>query len=229
MTCALFEPLLPELALGVLSGEERARVIAHVEGCRPCSAAVAELSAAADELLHLAPATEPPVGFELRLLQRIRSGRRRRRARRPLALVAAAAAVVLFAGGVLAGHALSPGGPGPVPRGAGSGRAAVGGAAWADSDLLASPLVASGHAVGQVMVYAGNPTWVFMYMDDPSWHGPLRCQVVEQGEPARTLGEFWLSAGKGAWAASVQEPAGRLSEARVVDARGTVLAVAHLN
>jgi hypothetical protein len=79
------------------------------------------------------------------------------------------------------------------------------------------------------MVYAGNPTWVFMYMDDPAWSGELRCQVVEYQGPALTLGEFWLSGGRGAWAASVPAPAGRLREARVVDSRGHVLAVARLS
>ena len=51
---------------------------------------------------------------------------------------------------------------------------------------------------------------------------------MDQG-PTVTLGRFWLSDGKGAWAASVPEPAGRLSEARVVNAKGQVLAEADLS
>ena len=79
------------------------------------------------------------------------------------------------------------------------------------------------------MVYAGNPTWLFMNMDDSNWEGTLRCEVVIDQGPTVALGRFWLSDGKGAWAASVPEPAGRLSEARVVNAKGQVLAVANLS
>jgi hypothetical protein len=79
------------------------------------------------------------------------------------------------------------------------------------------------------MVYAGNPTWLFMFMDDPSWQGTLRCEVVMDQGPTVMLGRFWLSDGKGAWAASVTQPAGRLAEARVVNAKGQVLAEADLS
>jgi hypothetical protein len=52
--------------------------------------------------------------------------------------------------------------------------------------------------------------------------------VVEQG-PTIVLGQFWLSGGKGAWAASLSQPAGRLSQARVIGAGGNVLASANLS
>jgi len=51
--------------------------------------------------------------------------------------------------------------------------------------------------------------------------------VVDHG-PTLTLGAFWPSQGKGAWAASVNEPAGRIRAARVVDAGGHVLATVDL-
>jgi hypothetical protein len=79
------------------------------------------------------------------------------------------------------------------------------------------------------MVYAGNPTWLFMYMDDASWQGTLRCEVVVDQGPPVVLGRFWLSGGKGAWAASVAQPAGRLSQARIVGPNGKVLASADLS
>ncbi len=89
-------------------------------------------------------------------------------------------------------------------------------------------LVSDSHEVGHVMVYAGNPTWIFMDMNDPSWQGTLRCEVVVDQGPTVVLGRFWLSDGKGAWAASVNQPAGRLSQARIVDDHGKVLAEADL-
>ena len=203
--CALVAPLLEELALGVLSGDERALAIAHIESCDRCSSLVAELSASADQLLHLAPAAEPPPGFEARAFERMGIRRPRKKARLPLAIAAALAALAAFAGGWFAGHA---------------------GQRYRGAALETASLMSSGRPVGKVMVYAGNPTWVFMYMDDPAWSGALRCQVVEDQGPVLTLGTFWLSAGKGAWAASVQQPAGRLREARVVNGAGRVLAVA---
>jgi hypothetical protein len=200
--CASVAPLLEELALGALSGDERATAMAHVESCTSCSSAVAQLSVAADQLLHLAPAIEPPPGFEARAFERMGLRRVRRHWRKPLAI---AAAVVAFAGGWFAGH-----------TGAGS----------TGETLEKTALVSSGRTVGNVLVYASNPTWVFMYMDDPAWTGALRCQLVEEQGPVLTLGEFWLSGGRGAWAASVQQPAGRIREARVVNSAGRVLAVA---
>jgi hypothetical protein len=79
------------------------------------------------------------------------------------------------------------------------------------------------------LVYEGNPTWLFMYVDDPSWQGALRCEVMVDQGPTVDIGKFWLSEGKGAWAASVGQPAGRLSQARIVSASGQVLATADLS
>ena len=73
-----------------------------------------------------------------------------------------------------------------------------------------------------------TPPGLFMYMDDASWQGTLRCEVVLDQGPTVMLGRFWLSGGKGAWAASVAQPAGRLSQARIVGAAGNVLASANL-
>ena len=57
--------------------------------------------------------------------------------------------------------------------------------------------------MGRVMVYAGNPTWLFMYMDDASWQGTLRCEVVlDQGLPSRWAGSGCPGAkgrGRPAW------------------------------
>ena len=57
-----------ELALGVLDGEERARVLAHVRGCPACRAHLDELAIVAQEILTAAPVHEPPSGFDRRVL-----------------------------------------------------------------------------------------------------------------------------------------------------------------
>jgi hypothetical protein len=221
--CARAEPDLAELALGTLNGKQRGVALAHLEQCPRCSAEVEELAAAADQLLHLAPAAEPPVGFEARVFERL--GLRPRpvgwrswalwRPQVGLAL-AAAAVVVAFAVGAVVGHTTA---PAPAPGAAHHLASGV-----EDAALWSGPKV-----VGHVEVYAGNPTWLFMTMDDPSWQGTLRCEVVVDQAGPIVLGQFWLSGGKGAWAASVDQPAGRLSEARVVGAGGAVLAIARLS
>ncbi len=223
--CARIQPDLAELALGALTGKERVAALAHLEECARCSAEVDELAAAADQLLHLAPAAEPPVGFEARVFERLglRPGPVGWRSwaiwRPKLGLaVAAAAVVVAFAAGALLGHGT-----------AGRGAEHYSGSPSAGTPIHVAALYAGGRPVGRVMVYAGNPTWLFMYMEDTSWQGTLRCEIVLDQGPPVMLGRFWLSGGKGAWAASVDQPAGRLSQARVLGANGRVLASAKLS
>lgn len=95
-SCTQLRELAPELALGVLSGAERAEAVIHVNECARCQALVNELTEAADALPLLAPELEPPPGFERRVLGAGRA-RHRRNVRRwvaSIAVAAAAAAVV---------------------------------------------------------------------------------------------------------------------------------------
>jgi Putative zinc-finger len=226
--CAAVNDDLGELALGTLTGRERVAALAHLESCARCSAEVDELSAAADELLHLAPAAEPPLGFEAGVFERLGLQDKPRRWRpsfawkfmlRPkvAAAIGACAVVLAFGLGALVGHRSGGGdyyNSAPVAP---------------HSAVTEAALHTGNRMVGRVMVYAGNPTWLFMFMDDPSWQGTLRCEVVMDQGPTVMLGRFWLSDGKGAWAASVPQPAGRLAEARIVNDKGRVLAVADLS
>ncbi|HXW82405.1 MAG TPA: hypothetical protein VEJ84_23105 [Acidimicrobiales bacterium] len=224
--CAAVSGELAELALGTLTGRERVTALSHLEGCARCSAEVDSLSAAADQLLYLAPATEPPVGFEAGVFGRLGlQGKPPRRwswfvwSPKVAASIAACVLVLVFGIGALVGNLTHGGGSYRGPQ-------QIGGP---HSSLALASLVSDGHDVGRVMVYAGNPTWLMMFMDDPTWQGVLRCEVVIQDGPTVTLGRFWLADGKGAWAASVDQPAGRLSEARIVNAHGQVLAEADLS
>ena len=72
--CARYEPELAEFALGISTGRDRAMVLAHVEDCARCRLEVDRLSAAADSLLELVPPADPPIGFEVRLFERMRTG-----------------------------------------------------------------------------------------------------------------------------------------------------------
>jgi hypothetical protein len=95
LSCAEAQELAPELALGILSGAERAEMLLHVNGCARCQALVAELTEAADAIPQLAPEAEPPPGFEQRVLWRLGEGERRTR-RRWIAAVAAVAAAAII-------------------------------------------------------------------------------------------------------------------------------------
>ena len=95
LTCAEVHELAPELALGILSGAERAEVVLHVNGCARCQAYVAELTEAADAIPQLAPEAEPPPGFEAGVLRRLDERERRTRRRWIAAAVAVAAAAII--------------------------------------------------------------------------------------------------------------------------------------
>ena len=71
MTCAELADVAAELALGVLTGRERAAAIAHLDECDECREYVRQLMATGEQLLELLPTAEPPAGFETRVLERI--------------------------------------------------------------------------------------------------------------------------------------------------------------
>lgn len=153
--CAEIRLLLPEFALGTLTGEERAGVLEHLGGCAECRRELQSLVEVGDELLVLAPMAEPPVGFESRVMERLASDAPSRRRARRLALFAAALLVAasLAGGGVyLFG--------GSDRELADSYRDTLG---VADGRYVAArPLLGNdGRDVGYVFGYQGSPSWIF--------------------------------------------------------------------
>jgi hypothetical protein len=71
MTCAELGDVATELALGVLTGRERAAALAHLDSCEACREEVRQLMATNEQLLALLPPAEPPAGFETRVLDRL--------------------------------------------------------------------------------------------------------------------------------------------------------------
>jgi hypothetical protein len=67
MNCAAFQDAAAELALGILTGPDRAAALKHMERCGSCQAEVGSLAAAADRLLDLVPERGVPDGFETRM------------------------------------------------------------------------------------------------------------------------------------------------------------------
>jgi len=231
MSCEEFDGVAAELALGVLTGRERAAALEHLDRCDACRTNVRQLAMTGEVLLGLLPAIEPPPGFETRVLDRLgiaatshpsraRAGRarasRRRRpgrsgsvsfTRRTLAAAAVVVAVVVSAlGGWGLRAALSP---------------------PARSSLSSAALLTASHqAVGKIFLYNGNPRWVYMsvYMDTAK--GAVTCQLIGKDGRVTTLGAFRLADGYGAWGSADPVDNGPLTGARLIDSTGTVLATA---
>jgi hypothetical protein len=71
MTCTELADVAAELALGVLTGRERAMAVAHLDKCDTCREDVRQLMATGEQLVELLPPAEPPAGFETRVLDRL--------------------------------------------------------------------------------------------------------------------------------------------------------------
>ena len=71
MTCTELADVAAELALGVLTGRERAVAIAHLDKCDGCREDVRQLMVTGEQLVELLPSAEPPAGFETRVLERL--------------------------------------------------------------------------------------------------------------------------------------------------------------
>ncbi|HEX6476111.1 MAG TPA: hypothetical protein VF005_02460, partial [Acidimicrobiales bacterium] len=71
LTCDDLRSMAAEVALGILSGTERADALGHMEHCVACRVLVEGLAQTGDELLLLAPEAEPPMGFESGVVARM--------------------------------------------------------------------------------------------------------------------------------------------------------------
>src|SRR5579863_3541225 len=71
MSCAEFHDSAAELALGVLTGRERAEALAHLDHCEACREHVRQLTMTGEQMLSLLPTAEPPAGFESRVMDRL--------------------------------------------------------------------------------------------------------------------------------------------------------------
>lgn len=186
MDCETVADLVPELALGLLDGAERAAMLGHVEGCSRCQADLAGLTEVGEHLLLLAPAAEPPPGFESRVLAQLAPSPRTRVRWRPLWVAAAAVLVVLASAGAVLALTRSDGDGdgGDVRAGAGSSTTTTG----ADSVLATVDMMNDDGEVVAAASYhrgtAGEPGMLAVDMAD--WVAELQ----DRGIPADA--EWWL-------------------------------------
>jgi hypothetical protein len=226
--CGEYEDSLAELALGILTGRARAAALAHVDACPHCAEELEQLSRAADAVVSVAPAVEPPVGFEVRILNRMgvaeSPARRRAQARWagrvPRAVMAAAAAAVALVAGLGIGWATGSGPGQPVPVAAGH---------LATHPVASASLVENGASVGHVSAYAGATPWMIMTLADSWTDGRVTCQVVTSDGVVHTVGSFVAKDGYGAWADPLRVNPRSIRRAQVVTPEGVVIASATLS
>ncbi len=194
--CADVRPQLPELALGTLPGEERARTLEHLARCPACRQELVWLSDVGDELLRLAPTAQPPVGFETRALERLMGvDRTVGGLRRRWLAVAAAALMAAFLGGSA------------VYLAGGEDRELADGyretLTIADGEYFAARALRddAGGPVGHVFGYQGSPSWVFCVVRAGRAGGTYAIEVTVEGGKSWTAGEMEVAEGEEAtWA-----------------------------
>ncbi len=216
--CEQHQEELSELALGVLTGRDRARVLAHVESCPRCAEELEQLSRAADAVVEAAAEAEPPVGFEVRLFERmgVADLRRKNRLRPPrwaVGVLSAAAAVVALAVGLSLGLSSStPTSPVAAPA----------------HGVTTANLVEHGTVVGRVATHGGAHPWMSMMLIDSSAQGTVNCFVVTSDGVSYRVGTFVAQKGYGAWVAPLRVDPQDIRSAEVVSPSGTVIATAAL-
>lgn len=183
--------VLTEVALGIADGAERARALEHVADCTECQRELERQSAVADELLVLAPAQEPPLGFELRVLRSIQPPPARMRSvlRWLVPVTAAVAAVLVTAGAMLVGFS-------DERRLADQYRATL---AEANGKYFGATRLedATGREGGVLFVYRGSPSWVLMTVAPRHERTIERAELVDAAgrripiEPFRLVDGVW--------------------------------------
>ena len=254
MSCAELADAAAELALGVLTGRERAEALAHLDHCEACREHVRQLTMTGEELLGLLPPREPPAGFETRVMERLGLSAPEPQ---PTGRIGPISRFRRLFGKPAGSHA-GGGAGGAKPAGLGTGTwlggqprrllaaavvlvaviaAGLGGwglrattspaAAW--SPLSSAALVsASDHTVGTLFYYDGNPQWVYMSVNMPRGNDTVICELESTDGHVTTVGSFRLNDGAGSWATSDTVSHGELAGARLIATDGTVLATATL-
>jgi len=221
-SCEVIAQVLPELALGVLTGRDRAAALAHTDSCARCAEELEQLSRAADAVVLVAPDVEPPVGFEVRLFHHMGVSEKvvPIRRRPPTWALASAAAVVALLLGLAIGRSV--GSPS-------NGKSQV-----AVSTPTAGPVATTaalrhdGESVGRVTISSGSRPWMYMNLNAMKVTGAVKCQVVTDDGVTHTVGAFTVTPGHDAWGAPLPVSSRDVRRAQVVSPTGTVIATAAL-
>jgi hypothetical protein len=221
--CAVFQDAAAELALGILTGPDRAAALKHMERCASCQAEVASLAAAADRLLDLVPERGAPDGFESRMAAAFRQsvpGQAARRHRgkaacrrlaswwRRAGLAAAAAAAAAAA----LGFGLHQIGAPQEPAYSG-----------AEMAVLRTP---AGAPAGEVAVTGAPQPLLVMVLNPGAAPGWYHCYLHTSGGRQAFAGAFHVGRNGGVWVIRPPMPPRDLAGARLVGPGGTEIASA---
>jgi hypothetical protein len=242
LSCGEFRDLGPDLALGLLTGDERAAALHHVARCDPCRRQLDGLAEVADQLLLLAPSVEPEIGFESRVMARLhadgafarsgveeadvaRSAFRERSWRRPArSLLLGIAAALIVVGGVTG---LTVG----LVRGRSAGRTSGLAQQAATANQLAARTVVvradGGRSTCQLVAFpaqGAEPARLAIALDEAG-QGPESYQVAVEpsggGAPV-LVGTITMANGHGTLVASIPAGTGPVDGVRIMDSPGTV-------
>jgi len=216
VNCDEVRELAPELALGTAPGEERARALHHLAACSNCRRHLDELSGVADNLLLLAPAYKPPVGFESRVVDRISSEPRPARWRRVLpavvaaVLAAIAALALMYVAGSedreLAAHYRK-----ALEQANGS---YFGGLPLRDAD---------GRRAGHVFAYAGSPSWVVVLLTGSTGSGTYAVELITREGANTQLGSVHVVNGRGTFGSTLSVSLRDVARIQLVEGDGVDL------
>jgi hypothetical protein len=85
---------------------------------------------------------------------------------------------------------------------------------------------ASSRVVGQIVVYGGNPSWVFMNVKGSSYDGAVTCHLQASNGATVMTGKFDLLDGTGELDKTIGVDASRIRGAQLVTSTGATLATA---
>lgn len=200
LQCAEVRDLIPELASGVASGEERAEALSHLAGCPACRRELDETAAVVDDLLLLGPSKEPPPGFETAVLGRLQSPRSLvRRRGRVLQFAAVLVVAAVLGGGVTVWATAQE----RQLAAAYEQTLAVANGKYFTARNVTNR---SRREVGHLFAYEGSPSWVFVTIADAPTSGSYEMQLVTRDGDARTLDECVLSADGGSCGSEIDVP-----------------------
>jgi hypothetical protein len=84
----------------------------------------------------------------------------------------------------------------------------------------------NGQVAGQIVLYHGHPSWVFMNVDVPHSNGTVMCELHLANGDVVAAGTVQLHDGSGVLSKSIQMDAGRVRGATLYDSSGVVVASA---
>lgn len=81
----------------------------------------------------------------------------------------------------------------------------------------------TGHVLGQIVVYHGHPSWVFMSVNVPQSNGSVKCELHLANGDVVAAGAVQLHDGNGQLSKSIRMDAGQVRGATLSDSSGAVV------